>query len=356
MSRKRMERRKVLMVLPFLITPFLAFGFYALGGGKGTEEDLAALPKGINTALPDAQFKEKEPAGKMEIYNLTGTDSSRMGGLDAIAGKLGLDVREDPQTRQINEKIAAISQEINSPYVPPAREAVVPEIRVAADQGMSGDVAKLEALMKNLKADSGAVDPEMLQLNAMMDKLIAVQNPDLAGQIFKKPEVHAAAAADSLFAAIPAAVAVDQKARQGSVVELRLLDTVVLSGVVIPKGHALFGLASFSNQRLNLEIRNVRLGNRVIPVNLTVYDQRDAMQGINAPEALLSDAVNSGIVDASGSVGISGFDLTTQIAGAGIDAARSLLTKKIRRVKQGLKAGYPLLLRDNSKNSGDGVE
>lgn len=111
----------------------------------------------------------------------------------------------------------------------------------------------------------------------------------------------------------------------------------------------MFGLAAFSNQRLNLEIKNIRLGNQVIPVNLTVYDRRDAMQGINAPEALLTEAIGSGATDAMGGVGISGFDLTTQIAGAGIDAARSLLTKKIRRVKQSLKAGYPLLLRDNTK-------
>ncbi|WP_235207258.1 conjugative transposon protein TraM [Pedobacter sp. V48] len=198
-----------------------------------------------------------------------------------------------------------------------------------------------------MKENNGGNDPEMMQLNAMMDKLIAVQNPDLAKQIYKKPEQNSAY--DSLFKAIPAVIAVNQKAKQGSVVELRILDTVVLNGMVIPKGHAFFGLAAFSNQRLNLEIKNIRMGNQVIPVNLTVYDKRDAMPGIYAPEALLSDAIGSGTVDAMGSVGLNGFDLTTQIAGAGIDAAKSLLTKKIRRVKQNLKAGYPLLLRDNTK-------
>ncbi|WP_090770228.1 conjugative transposon protein TraM [Pedobacter soli] len=349
MKRNRMEKRKVLMLLPFLILPFLAFGFYALGGGSGISAQQAALPKGINTTLPDAQFKGKQADDKMAIYNQVIADSGKMGGIDAIAAKFDLDVKEDQQTAQINEKLAAINKEINTPYAAPKNNAATGIDLTGGfrDNKMTSDVDRLETLMKNMKESSGEVDPEMVQLNAMMDKLIAVQNPDLAGQIYKKSD--AKIVPDSLFKAIPAVIAANQRARQGSVVELRLLDSLVLNGVVFPKGHPLFGLAAFSNQRLNLEIKNVRLGNQVIPVNLTVFDQRDAMQGINAPEALLTDAVNGGTTDAIGGLGLSGFDLTTQIAGAGIDAAKSLLTKKIGRVKQNLKAGYPLLLRDNTK-------
>ena len=345
-----MEKRKVLLLLPFLVLPFLAFGFYALGGGSGETAQQAAMPKGINTALPDAEFKGKQPEDKMEIYNQSMADSGKFGGVDVIASKLGMDIAEDPQAARINEKLAAINKEINTPYTAPKNNSAVNGVDLTGgfrDNRMTGDVDRLEALMKVMKSGSDEQDPEMAQLSAMMDKLIAVQNPDLAGQIYKKPAVSAAP--DSLFKAIPAVIAVKQRARQGSVVELRLVDSVVLNGVVIPAGHPLFGLAAFSNQRLNLEIKNIRLGNQVIPVNLTVYDKRDAMAGINAPEALLTDAVNGGSIDAMGSLNLPGFDLTTQLAGAGIGAAKTLLTKKIGRVKQNLKAGYPLLLRDNSK-------
>lgn len=341
-----MEKRKVLLFLPFLVLPFLAFGFYALGGGSGERAEQAALPKGINTALPDAQFKGKQPVDKMEIYNQSAVDSAKVGGIDAIASKFGLDIKEDPQTAQINEKLSAINKEISSPYAAP-KSSNAQLTGGYQDHKMKGDVDRLEALMKTMKAEPEGEDAEMVQLNAMMDKLIAVQNPDLAKQIYKKPAVSISR--DSLFAAIPAVIAVKQKARQGSVVELKLMDSVIFNGVIFPKGHSLYGLAAFSNQRLNLEIKNVRLGNQVIPVNLTVYDRRDAMVGINAPEALLTDAVNGGTTDAIGSLNLPGFDLTTQLAGAGIDAAKTLLTKKIGRVKQNLKAGYPLLLRDNTK-------
>ena len=75
------------------------------------------------------------------------------------------------------------------------------------------------------------------------------------------------------------------------------------------------------------------------------------MSGINAPEAVLTDALNSGSSDAIGGIGIGAFDqsLGVQVAGAGIEAAKDMLTKRLKRVKQPLRAGYPLLLRDNTK-------
>lgn len=347
-TKQKFSKRKLLIVLiPALCIMLCGLGYYLYSGYS------AEVPKpeksGINTALPGAKLEKEEPADKMAYYEKARQDSaySDASGLNSAAEKLGFSKSEDEQTRQINEKLAAINQVISTPYVAPQSPAPL-SYGYSNTAPISKDVDRLENLMKGMQADPATIDPEMEQLSAMMDKLIAVQNPELAKQLYKKDKP--AVSPDSLFKAIPAVVALNQKARQGSVVELRLLDSVVLSGVIIPKGHSIFGLAAFSNQRLNLEIKNIRLGISVIPVNLTVYDLRDAMVGINAPEALLTDAVNTGSTDAIGSLGISGFDLTTQIAGAGIDAAKSLLTKKIGRVKQNLKAGYPVLLRDNTRN------
>ncbi|MEJ2901657.1 conjugative transposon protein TraM [Pedobacter panaciterrae] len=346
-TKNKGDKRKLWLLLPVLVVPFLAFAFYKMEGGTEKVADAGGAARGINTELPGAVVKEDQPISKIGYYQRADRDSAKVGRLPANEESRDLAFRkagDDPQAREINSRLEMLNREISRPVgdYKPSAAADKP-----APSGMKNDVDRLEALMKTMQQDKGSDDPEMAQLASMMDKLIAVQNPELAKQLYRKSESDAVP--DSLFKAIPAVIAGNQKARQGSVVELRLLDTVLLSGVKIPKGHALFGLASFSNQRLNLEIKNIRLGNQVIPVNLTVYDKRDAMAGINAPEALLSEAIGNGATDAMGSVGISGFDLTTQIAGAGIDAARSLLSKKIRRVKQSLKAGYPLLLRDNSK-------
>jgi hypothetical protein len=318
-----------------------------MGWGNLEKTDAEAQPKGINANLPDAQFKTQEPKDKMGIYKLTESGADTSNGIEAVAGRFGFEPEEDPQTRQINEKLAAINREINSPVAPVKNyEELSRRTAFPVDAPMGKDVARLESLMKNMQSPSEE-DPEMVQLHSLMDKIMAVQNPELARQNVKPVPTGV----DSLFKAIPAVISGNQKAVQGSVVELRLLDSVRLNGQLIPKGHLVFGLAEFSNQRLNLQIRNIRLGTSVIPVNLTVFDKRDAMPGINAPEALLTDAVNRGSVDAVSSIGLMGFDqsLSTQLAGAGLDAAKSLFNKKVKRVKQKLKAGYPLLLRDNTK-------
>ncbi|MEQ7802243.1 conjugative transposon protein TraM [Pedobacter sp. ASV1-7] len=347
MNKQRVDKRRILLILPVLVLLFSALAFYAMGWGNPEKSEAETQPKGINANLPDAQFKAQEPKDKMGIYKLTESGSDTSNGIEAVAGRFGFAPVEDPQTRQINEKLAAINREINSPAAPvKSYDQLNRKTAFSVDAPMGKDVARLESLMKNMQPPAEE-DPEMVQLHSLMDKIMAVQNPELA----RKNVKPVAGEVDSLFKAIPAVIAGNQKAVQGSVVELRLLDSVRLNGQLIPKGHLVFGLAEFSNQRLNLQIRNIRLGTSVIPVNLTVFDKRDAMPGINAPEALLTDAVNRGSVDAVSSIGLMGFDqsLSTQIAGAGLDAAKSLFNKKVKRVKQKLKAGYPLLLRDNTK-------
>ncbi|HVW98695.1 MAG TPA: conjugative transposon protein TraM [Mucilaginibacter sp.] len=269
-------------------------------------------------------------------------------GIASVAQRLGFNgADEDPQAKAIQERLERLNTELNKPYTP---EAVHKEARppLAADPETGKAVDKLEMLMQSMQEGNGAEDPEMKQLSGLLQSIQEIQNPELAKLKYQAKDAKVAKP-DSQFRAIPAIIDGDQKAVQGSVIKLKLLDSLIVGGQVIPKGHNIYGLGSFSNQRLNLEIKNIRLGNLIVPVNLTVFDQRDAMIGINAPEAVLSDAVNNGVVNAAGSVSLPGFDLTTQLAGAGIDAARSLLSKKLKRIKQPLKSGYPLLLRDNTR-------
>ena len=343
-TQSKVSARRLLLILPVVFLLLAGAAFYYFGG-NGSATGNADSPAGINASLPDAEFKKEGPADKMSIYELTGSDTAGEDGIAELADKLAFHPEADAQTAEINEKLAAINRQINQPALPVKSGIGSGYSGPAREVPLTRDVERLERLMKQMQPDS-AEDPEMRQLGALMDKIIAVQNPGIE----KVAAGHAAnPGTDSLFQAIPAVVASDQKVVQGSVVALRLLDTVVINGKHLPKGHLVFGLAQFSNQRLNLVIRHVRLGSAVIPVNLTVFDQRDAMPGINAPEALLSEAIGEGSAGAISGIGISGFDLPTQIAGAGLDAAKSLMTRRIKRVKQKVKAGYPVLLRDNAK-------
>jgi hypothetical protein len=347
-----LSKTQQLLLIPLivLLLGLMGYGYYYWD----KKEKAKLLPKaGLNTSLPDAKLGGEDLADKMAYYDKARLDSahSDTAYLSTAAEKLGFGSRENEQTRKITEKISAINAQLSSPYV--ATSVYQPALGGAGVSGASSgsavvskDVDRLEQLMKSMQSGVGS-DQEMEQLGTMMDKLLALQNPELAGALVKKPGKDEVP--DSLFRAVPAVIHSSMKARQGSVVELRLLDSLVISGQVIPKGHLVYGLAGFSNQRLNLEIKNIKLGTSIIPVNITVFDSRDGMAGINAPEALILDAVKGGVMDASGSVGMTGFDLTTQLAGAGIDAAKGLLSKKVGRISQRLVAGYPLLLRDNTR-------
>ncbi len=349
-----LKRRKFLIVLPLLVLPFMTMAFWALGGGSGTQVAEVSAVKGLNLALPDAEFRNEKTMDKMGLYGQAQKDSADLIKQNLITGEnAGFTGNRsgfgaDPSELAIQAKLAQINAQVNANPVSPAYGSGTVVTRPPAEPAMSADVAKLEALMKNMQASSSGEDPEMRQLNSMMDKIMAIQNPDLVRRQNINP---LSANLDTLFKAIPAEIAGTVKAVEGSVIELRLLDTIILNGQCIPKGHSVFGTANFSNQRIALEIKNIRLGNQIIPVSLTVFDKRDGMVGLNAPEALFTNALNGGADDAIRSMQLFSMDqsIGTQVAGAGLDAAKGLFSKKVKRVKQKLSAGYPVLLRDNSK-------
>jgi len=72
------------------------------------------------------------------------------------------------------------------------------------------------------------------------------------------------------------------------------------------------------------------------------------MPGLWAPDAVFGDVASAGAVDALGGISVYGMDgISAQVAGAGIDAAKSLFSRKVRVVRVKLKSGEKVLLRNN---------
>ena len=75
-SAKFLRQRKMMLVLPVLIIPFLTMGFWALGGGQGqAKNNPADNRKGLNLELPDANLKDDKNADKLSFYNEADADS-----------------------------------------------------------------------------------------------------------------------------------------------------------------------------------------------------------------------------------------------------------------------------------------
>jgi hypothetical protein len=359
MEQKELNKKKLLWCLPLLVLPFLALGFYALGGGRGDVSGKVAVRSGLDTALPAAQLKGRKEQDKLALYDQAKKDSAALKSLDrdnAFAA-LGWDTSvshgsgrpASVNEQRIRERLTAIRQQVSAP--PPVVVAKPPVVYGSGEvrSGAGPDIDRLERLLKRRSREGtstvGKPDPEMQQLNGMLEKIMDIQHPE---RVMEGLKARAKQEPDSLYKAIRVVVAETQKVVQGSSVKLRLVDSMVIKGLLIPKGTFLFGICQVANQRLLLDIKTIRLGTSILPVDLSVYDL-DAMPGIAAPEALLPDALRSGSDNALQGMQLLSMDqgLAAQAAGAGIETAKSLFSKKVKRVKVKLKVGRPVLLRVN---------
>lgn len=347
-TKQKVTRRKILLFLPLVVLPLLGLGYY-LFFLRDAEKEKQSIKKGINRELPDAAFNEEQPQNKYGYYQQSDRDSVKIkdNGLQAVAGRLGFSAhQEDAQTVAINEKLSLLDRELNRKEEPAAFPVPVGSTKVQ-QVPLKADVDRLEGLMRSMQEHKTA-DPEMEQLNGMLQGILDIQHP---GRVQQRLEQTKSLKADSQFRAIPAIIANHQKAVQGATIKLVLQDSVTLGGQHFAKGHSIFGICQLMNQRLLLNIKNIRLGTSIVPVDLTVYSL-DGMEGINAPEAVFGDAVSGGADNALQSMQFLSVDqsIGVQAAGAGINTAKNLFSKKVRRIKVKLEAGQPVLLRNNKPN------
>ncbi len=330
------QRRKLifLIYLPVLIMPFLALGFYALGGGTGPATPSSTS---LNLKLPEPAFPKDSAKNKLEFYERDGNQSGDHDSTDlfTMAEKFGFSgARPEDQTLKIHSRIDQINREIASAQQLPPNLAAQ-NLPTSESSGSK----RLEQLVN--ETNESKADPEISQLDQLMDKILELQNP-------RRPAATAerSAPVENLFAAIPAQITSKQLVRPGGTVELTLSDTIRAKDILIPKGHLVYSTAALSNQRMHLKIKTVRMGNSIIPVDWTVYGM-DGIEGILTPEAIVGEQASLGAEDALRAIQFSPIEssIATELAGAGIDAARSLASKKIRQQKIRLKAGIKVLLR-----------
>ncbi|HET6256690.1 MAG TPA: conjugative transposon protein TraM [Puia sp.] len=133
----------------------------------------------------------------------------------------------------------------------------------------------------------------------------------------------------------------------GEGVAMRTTEDAVIGTIRVPKGSPLAGKATLSGERLLIAVNSVRIGSQVIPVSLDVVDM-DGMTGIRVKGSINRDVSKESADEAVSSLGVmpvsSGVE--GQATAAGIQAAKSLLSRKIRLVRVGLPAGYRVLLRN----------
>lgn len=369
LTPKMIRQRKLLLVLPLIVLPFLTMFFWAMGGGKVNPVNAQANDqKGFNIQLPDAKLKDNSAFNKMSYYNKAALDSDKLRQQmksdpyyhqrsDTDTANLHFPKSKQPFLRNSGASSLHAAKLIGS-NDPSANAAKVYQ-RLAALQTAINKPATTKDYQAKLNANDPVIasnasplknqvnpeDPELKQMNGLLEKILDIEHPErLKDKSGQKPDTSA-----RRFKAIPAVIDGNQKITQGTVVRIRLLDTVTLAGQLIPKGQLLYGSGNLYNQRLTLNLKILHRGYNIIPIDLTVYDMTDGLEGVSVPEAITGDAVKDGAVSGVQGMEFMSLDqsMGAQAASAGINAAKGLFSKKVKRIKAKLKNGRLLLLRDN---------
>ena len=293
----------------------------------------------------------------------------------------------DANEQKIYQKINELNKQINQPDISSAsyNKQDQPVQASENNEQFSKQVDRLQEMMQQMN-NKPEVDPEMQQLNGTLDKILDIQNPGTLKENLKEKSLLQKQVAFSVSkhsnddnvslldttnktiatgtgfygiddnvtkeeenSAIEAVVHESQTLVNGAVIKLRLLADIYINGNLIPKDNFIFGTASLNDERLEVEINSIRNNKSLFPVKLEVYDL-DGLPGIYIPGAITRDVAKQSADNSLQLMELTSMDpsIKAQAAATGINAAKTLLSKKAKQVKVMIKAGYKVLLKDKN--------
>ena len=428
-SQQFLRKRKFFLIMPLLVLPALTMFFWALGGGRGNNTEAESIHKqsGLNLKLPDAKLKSEKGFDKLSFYKQAALDSQKIfkeRKLDPYWNKYSLSNKKDDDPFHLNQtdlhgnlfSDSKMRNSLNNNGDMDQNEAKVyskleqlnarlksTEVNVHTKKFNSNtpktnipsrDIDRLEQMMHAMKENTDD-DPQMHQLNNILDKIIAAQHPEsIADTTYSPPQKnssyqvslsreepkislieshikengnensfpHVAENHNSFYSlddaandieqenAIKAIIPETQTIVTGSTVKLLLLNNISVNGITVPKNRYVFGIASLNNERLKITVSSIQYQNNILPVSLDVYDL-DGLAGIYVPGSISRDVAKQSTDQAVNGIGITTLNpsLAAQATSAGIQAAKTLISKKVKLVKVTVKAGYQVLLTNGNQ-------
>lgn len=434
---KTVRKRKFLFVLPILVLPFVTFLLWSLGVvGETPDKREQVTQEGYNFTLPSALPGEDSSWDKLKFYEKADKDSAKRHSLmkndpyfnlsslegtntpnqDSTVSLKMLSEKEmtssynpypndqpgstDPNEAKVYKKLAQLNNEINkskdlaktSNYQSSNEPKSLPS---SNDQQLN----QLQSIMQNSQGSTGT-DPEMQQIDGMLEKILDIQHPDrvkekikqsseinaqkvypvllddqslkistlqsandtnrkLSPGIFKSTvnratksdfySLNETGGPDVKSNVIEAIINETQTIQSGGTVKVQLENDVYINGILIPRNQYLYGVGNLNGDRLYITIKSIHYNHNILPVSLSVFDL-DGQEGINIPGTMSRDVSKQSAEQAIQGIGLASLDpsIGAQAASAGIQAAKSLIGKKTKLVKLTIRGSYRILLRDDN--------
>lgn len=379
-----LKKRKFLMVLPLLVLPFVFALFFLFGGGKGQiTNGMNEKSNGVNTQLPDAHFNKRKEADKMSLYESSNQDSAKW--REAVkndpnridSGKL--EAMSFEQFQALHDTLNKVSpsflnKEMGAPNLStskirsgsPEKEMVeklaqlqniisqnrTDSVEINKTKAKSKETLERHLDLTNEKlSNNETTDPDIVQLNKMLDKVMAIQHPELISNTNKQIQTKTASIyqleAMTKENAISVIIPESQTIVSGSTVRLQLNEPAMIAGIEVPAFQYVYGTAMLSNERLKVQVRSIRVGNNILPVDLSIYDL-DGMEGLFVPGSISRDVSKQSIDQGMGGIGLANLDpsIGAQAASAGIQVAKTLISRKVKLIQVTIPIEYQALLKN----------
>lgn len=439
-TQKYLRQRNFLLVMPILVAPLITFLLWSTGIVGNTKKDDNALHKsnGLNMTLPSASTAKDSSYNKLNFYeaadkeaarraalaksdpyyqlsplhdeevidtNLLPVSTKRKDGYEAATdlpakylahGNTNQDANEAKVYQKLNELNRALAE--NDGKEKDQKQTTTEDMPNDISRN-DNEINKLEAMMKQLDASGSGSNPEMEQINAMLEKVLDIQHPERVKEKFSsqvptiKQTRYAVDVPNSELAVstlqtqvqettgdstivqndnvdnsnsnrfysldddlptenkqaslIEAVIPESGTFVSGSIVKLQLLNDITIKNVLVPRGTFVYGESTLSNERLKINITSVKCQNEIVPVALSVFDQ-DGLEGIYTPGSITRDVAKQSSDQSLQGVSLASLDnsLGGQAASAGIQAAKSLISKKTKLIRVNISAGYQVILRE----------
>lgn len=405
------RKRKFFLVLPLLILPFLTMVGYATGViGSSADEKKNAPLHGFNMKLPEAVQAADSAWDKLKFYEKADEDSARRlsavkadpyYSVSASSGKLPdslpqsvsgfvydpypaeLNGKQDANEAKVYKKLAELDKELNR------QDMTGSSVGQFVPTTGNPEIDRLEKMMASVSSESS--NPELAQINGMLEKILDVQHPDRVRDKIRERSANEKTAVfpvtvepdklsvtllsagldttgkhlptagsgfyglaepiarQSVQRSIRATIPGAQTVVSGATVKLMLMDDVFIGGNLIPKYSDIYGKASIGEERVRIDISSIRYKNNIYPVALSVFNL-DGLEGMYIPGSITRDVTKQSTDQAIQGLGIASLDpsLGAQAATAGIQAAKSLIGKKTRLIQITIPGGYEVLLVDTN--------
>ncbi|MBD2703381.1 conjugative transposon protein TraM [Spirosoma sp. BT702] len=397
------RKRQAMLIFPLIVLPFIAVLFWLFGGGRGRHNQADEVAAGhgrftgFNAMVPNAKNGSingrevdgpgygKAPIGQMlSTFTNTRQDSiSRV--LKAIP--VGHSVNANPTTHASSlasvpvmsstparferpSNAAALAATQSTPRTPvkaytynaPGRRSyqTTPDASQPVEPHPVESSRQLPAATRRVStgqasAGTSESNPASVRLTdnltaSRLSEPLEPESPFLTAPTGgSRPQPTQAVLSGGSYGQkkaiawmIPVVVHEDQTLRDGQQVKLRLLKEITADGVTIPSNTILYALCQLSEDRLRLAVRNLQLGNQLIPLDLDVYDT-DGSPGINAPglsgNSQMGGQLRSSVVQGVQLPGMGSLGNTV------LNSARMGASNAVRQTTIRLRAGYNLYLK-----------